>query len=305
MTFEPIKYVVPGYIVEGLTLFAGKPKIGKSWLLLHVAIAVARAGFTLGEIHCQEGDVLYCALEDNLRRLRSRMHKLLGQQPWPKRLIFRTEMPRLTEGGLAQIKEWITAAANPRLIIIDTFAMVRTPQKPGENPYQADYDAVKELRDLASQLGIAIVLVHHLRKAEADDVFDTVSGTLGLTGAPDTILVLRRDTTGTIILHGRGRDLIEVEKALTFNRDACTWTIAGEVSAFRASGERQAILDAIKDIGAPATPTEIAAIARLKLVNVRRLLIKMAKDGMVGKHGYGKYVAASAPATTPKSPPQE
>ena len=76
--FEPIKYVVPGVIVEGLTLFAGKPKIGKSWLLLHAAIAVARGGFTLGDIHCDEGDVLYCALEDNLRRLKSRMAKLLG-----------------------------------------------------------------------------------------------------------------------------------------------------------------------------------------------------------------------------------
>jgi predicted ATP-dependent serine protease len=52
MTFSPIKYVVPGVIVEGLTLLAGKPKLGKSWLLLHAAIAVARSGFTLGEIHC-------------------------------------------------------------------------------------------------------------------------------------------------------------------------------------------------------------------------------------------------------------
>jgi predicted ATP-dependent serine protease len=51
LTFSPIKYVVPGIIVEGLTLLAGKPKLGKSWLLLHAAIAVARGGFTLGDIH--------------------------------------------------------------------------------------------------------------------------------------------------------------------------------------------------------------------------------------------------------------
>ena len=58
MTFEPIKYVVPGVIVEGLTILAGKPKLGKSWLLLHAAIAVASGGFTLGDIHCPEGDLL-------------------------------------------------------------------------------------------------------------------------------------------------------------------------------------------------------------------------------------------------------
>src|SRR5262249_19836819 len=72
MTFEPLKYVVPGIFVEGLTLLAGKPKIGKSWLVLHAALAVARGGFTLGELHCKQGDVLYLALEDSERRLRSR-----------------------------------------------------------------------------------------------------------------------------------------------------------------------------------------------------------------------------------------
>jgi AAA domain/CHC2 zinc finger len=85
MTFSPIKYVVPGYIVEGLTLFAGKPKIGKSWLLLHAAFAVAEGGLTLGNVQCEQGDVLYAALEDNPRRLQSRMTKLFGTQNWPAR----------------------------------------------------------------------------------------------------------------------------------------------------------------------------------------------------------------------------
>jgi RecA-family ATPase len=70
---------------HGLSLLAGKPKIGKSWLLLHAAIAVANGGFTLGEIHCKQGAVLYCALEDNERRLRERIAMLgLG---WPKQFF--------------------------------------------------------------------------------------------------------------------------------------------------------------------------------------------------------------------------
>lgn len=85
--------------------------------------------------------------------------------------------------------------------------MVRSPKKRDESPYEADYATVQELRTLAARHGIAIVLVHHLRKMDSEDAFDTISGTLGLTGAPDTILVLKRDTSGAIILHGRGRDL--------------------------------------------------------------------------------------------------
>src|SRR5262249_49384436 len=40
MTFQPIAFVVPNYIAEGLSLFCGKPKAGKSWLALHAAMAV-------------------------------------------------------------------------------------------------------------------------------------------------------------------------------------------------------------------------------------------------------------------------
>src|SRR5262249_23042571 len=87
MRFKAIKYVVPGVIVEGLTLLASKPKKGKSWLMMHAAIAVATGGTTLGGIECEEGDVLYCALEDNPRRLQSRATKLLGiSKEWPERL---------------------------------------------------------------------------------------------------------------------------------------------------------------------------------------------------------------------------
>ena len=184
MIFDPIKYVVPGFIVEGLTLFAGKPKIGKSWLLTHAAWAVADGNYTLGGIACEAGDVLYAALEDNKRRLQRRMTKLFGMAPWPKRLTFVNEMPRLAEGGLKFIKAWIESVDRPRLIIIDTLAMVRMPNRKDQNSYDADYTAVKDLRDLAAEYGVAIVLVHHLRKAEADDPFDTISGTLGLTGSP-------------------------------------------------------------------------------------------------------------------------
>src|SRR3712207_4780338 len=77
-TFPPIRYVVPGYIAEGLTLLAGRPKLGKSWFMLDVGLAVAAGRTCLGATACEQGDVLYLALEDNERRLQSRIEKLLG-----------------------------------------------------------------------------------------------------------------------------------------------------------------------------------------------------------------------------------
>jgi hypothetical protein len=288
MHFEPIKYVVPGYVVEGLTLFAGKPKVGKSWLLLHAAIAVARGGFTLGDIHCPQGDVLYCALEDNQRRLQSRMTKLAGLTEWPEQLHFMCEMPRLAEGGLDLIKGWIADIGHPRLVIIDTLAMVRMPNRKDHSPYDADYAAVVALRDLAHAHGLAVVLVHHLRKADADDAFDTISGTLGLTGAPDTIMVLKRDANNTS-LHAKGRDLIEIEKALEFNPDACTWTILGDAEAVKRSAAQKSILNALEEAADPVTPTQIAAECGMKAPTVRKTLERMLKAGEVTKAKFGQY----------------
>jgi hypothetical protein len=143
------------------------------------------------------------------------------------------------------------------------------------------------------------VLVHHLRKAEADDPFDTVSGTLGLTGAPDTIMVIKRDAMGST-LHARGRDLTEIEKAIKFDPGTCTWTVLGEASMIRKSSERAAIVKAMEDAGSePLSPNQIATACSMKPVNVRNLLARLLDAAVVKKVGYGKYtlvIAAQAAA---------
>src|SRR5689334_12578773 len=76
--FAPIRYIVPAYIAEGCTLLAGRPKLGKSWLMLEIGLAVSRGGTCLGGIACDQGDVIFLALEDNERRLQRRIDKILG-----------------------------------------------------------------------------------------------------------------------------------------------------------------------------------------------------------------------------------
>jgi len=61
MKFEPVRYILPGYIPEGATILAGKPKVGKSWLLLDLALGAAADRFTLGTLKPAQGDILYLA----------------------------------------------------------------------------------------------------------------------------------------------------------------------------------------------------------------------------------------------------
>lgn len=292
MKFPEIRYAVPGYVAEGCTLLAGAPKLGKSWLVFDMAIAKATGGTCLGSVKTAEvGDVLMLSLEDNLRRLQSRMDRLLPvSAEWPARLTFATTWPRSHEGGLDRIREWAAGAAAPSLAIIDTLPAFRPPVTGKDNAYQADYNAVRVLTDLAAELGIAIVVVLHTRKARDQvDPFDRVSGTLGLSGAADTALILDRDSNG-VTLYGRGRDIPEIETAVQFNKDRCRWSVLGAAAEIHVSDERKVILEALKVIGGPASPITLADATRMSRPNVKQLLFQMSVKGLVQKQGRGMYV---------------
>ena len=126
-TFPSISYVVPDLLPDGLSIIAGRPKIGKSWLALDVCIAVASGQFCLGERKPVQGDVLYAALEDNPRRLQRRIDKLLSpfKAPWPERLTLATSWRRLDKGGVDDVCQWIESKPEPRLVVLDTLAGVR------------------------------------------------------------------------------------------------------------------------------------------------------------------------------------
>lgn len=307
--FEPIKYVVPGYIAEGLTLIAGKPKIGKSWFMLDIALAVASGGICLGNVPCEQGDVLYLALEDNMRRLQSRLHKLweyeslAGDIAVPDRLYFSTEWKRAGEGGIENIREWIDDHPAARLVIVDVLAMFKATSRGREQTlYEADYGALKDLQSLAMDIGVAIVVVHHTRKSAADsDPFEKVSGTLGLSGAADTTIILDRDQNGCT-LYGRGRDIEEIETAVLFDKPTCRWSAQGKASEVRRTDERAQILSVLIDATEPISPRELSIACNAPRNSIDQLLYKMAKAGEVLKIGRGLYIHPDRGDLIPPSP---
>ena len=295
--FDPVRYVLPGYIPEGITLLVGKPKICKSWAALDLCIAATSNRFTLGTLKPAQGDVLYLALEDSQRRLKWRMSKLLQDDSlWPSRLTLQTSWRRASEGGLDDIKAWCESVSSPILIMIDTLERFRPPPKQGAPSYSVDYEAITGLQTITkNKPGLAIVLLHHNRKMDAEDPFDTVSGTLGLTGAADTILILRRHA-GSVLLHVRGRDVEESETPLQFNKETCRWTMLGAEAAKDAiSSERRQIIDALTGFK-PANEMDGMSVAEIMAATERtdrnavdQILFKMARDGDIRRVKRGVY----------------
>jgi hypothetical protein len=252
--FPPLKFAVPQYVPEGLFLLAGRPKLGKSWMVLDWCLAIAWGGTAMNSVRCEQGAVLYCALEDNERRLQDRLGRIIPdpRTPWPQAFEYWTDMARLDQGGEDQIREWIEQADNPRLVVVDTLAKVERPRGKGEDAYASKHAALKGLHRIACDPGVTIVGVTHVTKSEyaSGDPFERITGSLAGIGVADAGGVLDRDASGNCTLYVRGRDVEEVESAVQFSKASCTWSVLGDASTVHISVERQAILNLNSSVGA-------------------------------------------------------
>jgi hypothetical protein len=291
MEFAPLKYVVPDLVVEGCVLLAGKPKIGKSWMALDIGLAVAGGRLCLGERKPIQGDVLYLALEDGDRRLQRRMTKLLPTfgGKWPEKFEYATHWLRADESGVEAIDTWCAEHPAARLIVVDILAKFRAPSRGKSNVYEQDYAALSKLQELATQRSVTILVLHHTRKGESEDAVEEISGTLGLSGAADAFLVLKRASAGAT-LTGRGRDTEDADLAVAFNRDTCRWTILGAAAEVHQSDERGRVLVALEGADQGLSVSEIIAAAQLtNRIAADALLYRMSKDGKIERIKRGLY----------------
>jgi len=235
---EP-KFAIDGLLCEGLTILGGRPKMGKSWLALLLAWAVA-GGHDLDGRRSRAGSILYLSLEDTRRRLKSRLEMLQAALGWPvpSTLKIHTAFPRADQGGLYQIVEWLSdQKGNGRLVVIDTLAKFRRPMKGNGNNYADDYEALGEIKSLADRHGFGAMVIHHTRKMPAEDPFDELSGTLAISGAADGLMVLdRKRGADEARLFVTGRDMPDSTIKLKLDRESFRWHFGASSEGIDTSG---------------------------------------------------------------------
>jgi hypothetical protein len=286
--YPPIRWVVPGYVPEGLAILAGRQKLGKTWLAIDWALAVACDSMAMGSVECEQGDVLYIDLENGHRRIQRRIETLFPDfrhRPDLSRLEWVGVAPLLNNGFLDALDDWRLSVDKPRLVVIDVLQRVKPPGNANQNAYESDYATLAGLQRWATEHGIAVVALHHTKKGGAEDPLEALSGSNGLSACADTTLVLDRDQNG-ITLYVRGRDVEEKESALKFT--AGYWTVIGDASEVRRTDERSVIVEFLGDNREPITPTDLAAALGWKPNNTKQLLFKMAQKGEVMRKN-GRY----------------
>jgi hypothetical protein len=286
---EPV-WVVPNLLPQGLTLLCGKPKMGKSFLALNIALDLSSGSNVLGKIPINPIAVLYLALEDTYRRLKGRLSEMIFGASAPENLHFYTQWDKVDQGGIEQLEDWLNQHSDVKLVILDTFERFRPAQKRNLNIYSDDYAAVERLKNIADSRSIAFLVVHHLRKMESDDPLDMISGSTGLSGAADSLAILKRERgSADAFLYVTGRDVIENDYALKFDNDFCRWKIMGNAHEYKMSESRMQIIRYLTNVGQPKSAKEISEATGKNYSTIRSLLSKMVADGQLFQPEEGLY----------------
>lgn len=239
--FERRDFIVENLLTCGLAILAGSPKIGKSWMVLSLCTQVACGSPFLGN-KVRQGEVLYLALEDDARRLQRRL-LTIGSETGGRLYLANS----CSQSGVQleeQIRLFLSEHPSARLVVIDTFQKIRRQVK--ETGYANDYAEVSRLKQLADSEGICILLVHHTRKLGDSDYMNEISGTTGISGSADTLMVLKKETRTSreAVLSCTGRDIEDREMTLFLDRETCVW----EVRSDSLSDEAKALPEEIEEL---------------------------------------------------------
>ena len=207
----------------------------------------------------KRGTTLYLCLEDSTLRIQNRLDELTDDAP--SNVHFCTESSILGEGLEQQLEAFLAEHTDTVLIIIDTLQMIRSARR--DATYANDYRDLSALKHIADAHGIAILLIHHLRKEYAEDVFSRISGTTAISGAVDTNLTLVETERGSgeATLYCIGRDVEYCELELARNADN-VWELKRDSRTLPKGGLLVLLLSELMKNRAEfiGTPTELVSL---------------------------------------------
>ena len=283
--YKPIQWIVRNLLPEGLTIVAGKAKLGKSWLAQSISLAVAAGAPALGYFESNTGAVLSLSLEDTPRRYQHRMNLLLKNSDPPENAFLSVEWPRLPK-GLDDLKRWLDAQRNPRLIVLDTLAKLK-PTSMGYRSgtlYDRDYSDIEQLQRLAAEYQIGILAITHKNKSETEDDYDSVTGSAAMTGVADSIWIFNRKSRGTpqSKLNISGRDIADITYTLSWDSTAASWYYLPEENP-ESSTAKDRIISLLKRENRPLSASDVAEMIGISRGYASKMLSELVGKRLVEK----------------------
>lgn len=295
--YPPLTYMVEKVLTEGsLTLLAGPPKAGKSFLAYGLACGIAAGGKALDHLNVNTGgEVLLISLDDQSRpRAQRRLRSVMQGKPIPARLTLHTDPTvGVSKRAAENISTYLHHHPDTRLVIIDTLEHLRGTSLNGESPYTADVKFLGTLRTiLAIHPKVTLLVLVHTRKSEKDDPISAVSGTHGVTGGADSVLVLTgKRGVPRRVLDIVGRDGEDQRMVLAWTDHGLSLTDEdADDPTMLMTPDDAAVFRAVEKIGTPTSAKDLDLV--LDMPKIGNRLAKLASDGHLRKCGRGMYEVA-------------
>lgn len=289
---EP-NYIVRPFVPEGVTLWCGRPKLGKTTILRQLARAVNMRGQFLGE-QCGDAEAWLLSLEEGERLARKKLRTMSPNADDWRGIRLEFEWPQAAE-GVKRLRERLCerpSGSRPVLIIIDSLTRFRLPVSERGHAFTEDYNAVKLLSELCKEhSGLAVVVLHHTTKAVPDDPVSAISGTYGLTAAADSYCIMLRQGQ-QFRLHAGGRLWDRDGNDFELKRQNGLWLLAGPWSndgLQSLAPKQQAAIEALRT-GAKSN-RELAEMTGQSQSALSHMMGKLEARGLVARIGNGWGIA--------------
>lgn len=294
---NPLEWIVPEILPEGLTILASRPKMGKSWLCLNLGLSVASGIKVFNKFDVQPQKVLYITFEDSKARLFGRLQSLIDSNYFvsnavESNFILTPELtiPYLDEGGIEFLFEKIHEEGI-KLVIIDTLTRaLKNQQSNKQASYVGDYKLISPYQNFALKNHISLIFVYHTRKAlsEGEYFIDEIQGTTGITAGADTLMVLKKEKE-KFKLYLTGKDVIADDIDLTFDKQSGLWLIDSQETKIDTTPEREEIINLLQNEEREMRTSEIASKLGKKENNISTMLQKLVKENKIKNPKYGFY----------------
>ena len=282
--FPEPNWAIPGLLPEGLDILGGRPKIGKSWLLMQIAHAVGTGGRFFDK-PVKAGNVLYIAFEDSPRRIKNRA--LTQGIPHDANINWRFDWGPFQGVGMGDLLIEINRQ-KIGTIIIDTLTrgLPGVDQTKDMVTIQRVYD---QLQTIAMENGIVIITSDHCRKLGITnhDPIDDIINTTSKTAIADAVLALYKTHSKVEAnLMGRGRDFEDIDLLIKWDPTTCSWQSLGNAEEAITSQNDAAVLQASKDLienGELATGKAITGMTDLPRTSVERALKNLISKNLINR----------------------
>lgn len=182
--------------LNGITCIAGKPKVGKSFIALDLAISIASGEALFGQFEIRQRNVLVISKEDGNLVLKDRLDKLRVDRDLS--ISFCTDQNVFfdDDNQLPRIVQ-LVRASGASVIIVDSFVRISRGDENASRSIALVHRVFKQLNDA----GVTVIFIHHHGK-QGEQSFksggESLRGSSDIFAMIDSLLTLKRVGPNTI-----------------------------------------------------------------------------------------------------------